>query len=584
MSACRFILSTARANLQAALTLLQALQHYGLQRLVLCPGSRSGPLALAAGLLASRHDLSLTTAVDERSAAFLALGLATAAGRAVAVVTTSGTAVANLLPATVEADRSTQPLLLLSADRPLRLKNCGANQTVNQEQFLAPACRWVWSGAVDGLHGQSQTELSHLASEAWLHAHGTAGWAPGPVHLNLAFEEPLHASAAEQQQLLKESPQSLLRCPVELSSLLPSALEQPASPCPVLDSDQPGVVVAGPWRGLASRHSAYQAAVQQWLKLSGWPLLADPLAALPVDLEGRIVHWDLLLDELKLPPECQVLRLGPIPSSRRLETWLQHMDGPQLLITEGESRCLDPLKRAQQWHGGVVRWLAEQMPKGSAPALDWHAADRWVSKQLDQLLPGSGSCSEPALARRLAKLLPPGLPVMLAASSPVRDWLSWGGLPGIDRRCFSFRGASGIDGTLSLAVGLSLQLGAMVLVTGDLALLHDSNGWLQAAAEGPSLLVLLIDNAGGGIFEQLPIETNEKVALEQLFVMPQQVDPLALAAAHGVPGRSVACMDDLAHALEWGLAQNGAAILRIRTSRDGDAQLRNGIRAQIKVR
>ena len=150
MSACRFILSTARANLQAALTLLQALQHCGLQHLVLCPGSRSGPLALAAGLLASRHDLSLTTAVDERSAAFLALGLATAAGRAVAVVTTSGTAVANLLPATVEADRSTQPLLLLSADRPLRLKNCGANQTVNQEQFLAPACRWVWSGAVDG--------------------------------------------------------------------------------------------------------------------------------------------------------------------------------------------------------------------------------------------------------------------------------------------------------------------------------------------------------------------------------------------------------------------------------------------------
>ena len=170
MSACRFILSTARANLQAALTLLQALQHCGLQHLVLCPGSRSGPLALAAGLLASRHDLSLTTAVDERSAAFLALGLATAAGRAVAVVTTSGTAVANLLPATVEADRSTQPLLLLSADRPLRLKNCGANQTVNQEQFLAPACRWVWSG--DGLYGQPDGTQSP-GIEAWLHAHGT---------------------------------------------------------------------------------------------------------------------------------------------------------------------------------------------------------------------------------------------------------------------------------------------------------------------------------------------------------------------------------------------------------------------------
>ena len=114
-------------------------------RLVLCPGSRSGPLAAAAGLLAARGDLELTTAIDERSAAFLALGMATACGRAVAVATTSGTAVANLLPAAVEADRSTQPLLLLTADRPARLKNCGANQTVNQEQFLQPACRWVWS-------------------------------------------------------------------------------------------------------------------------------------------------------------------------------------------------------------------------------------------------------------------------------------------------------------------------------------------------------------------------------------------------------------------------------------------------------
>ena len=218
---------------------MQGLIQCGLRRLVLCPGSRSGSLATAAGLLASSGPLQLITAVDERSAAFLALGLATAGGTGVAVVTTSGTAVANLLPAVVEADRSSQPLLLITADRPIRLKQCGANQTVNQEDFLRPACRWCGVGASEGLHAMASPAVVELAALAWSYAHGSDQAAPGPVHLNLPVEEPIHADLAEQQAVLANAVMAN-----EEASLLPlrRSTTQTNPDAPRLDPSRPGVV------------------------------------------------------------------------------------------------------------------------------------------------------------------------------------------------------------------------------------------------------------------------------------------------------------------------------------------------------
>ena len=528
-------------------------------------------MATAAGLLADQAKLRLISAVDERSAAFLALGLATASGRAVAVVTTSGTAVANLLPAVVEADRSNQPLLLLTADRPLRLKRCGANQTVNQEDFLQPACRWVTSPAPEGLHELPKSELENLATEAWRYAHAPMA---GPVQLNLAFEEPLHASRGDQLELMAAANQRVL-----LNTHEPQELTPTQTP-PTLNPDRPGVVVAGPWRGLLAERPAYQRALHQWLERSGWPLLADPLADLPVELPGRVDFWDLQLDHLVPSADLQVLRLGPLPASRRLERWLAAIEGPQILVSEGEERSLDPLKNAQQWSGGLAAWVRGQTSgEGDGRGrFELPFNDALVDAVLDQRLPLQGALNEPALSRYLARLLPAGLPVMLSASSPVRDWLTWSGPAGADRPCFSFRGASGIDGTLSLAMGLSLELGRTVLITGDLALLHDSNGWLHASTMAPPLLVLLIDNNGGGIFQQLPIDVESTAGLDRLFAMPQDVDQLALAAAHGVPGRNVAVLEDLPSALEWGLAQPGPALLRCCTDRDADARLRTALR------
>ena len=435
----------------------------GLRRVVLCPGSRSGPLAMACGLIATRGELDIFPAIDERSAGFLALGLATAAGRAVAVITTSGTAVANLLPAAVEADRSCQPLLLLTADRPARLKACGANQTVNQEDFLRPACRWFDSGPLDGLHHAEAHALEALSERCWLNAHAPKGLAPGPVHCNLPLEEPLHASLADQQAALQQL--SAIAAPAAVVSPAQNNQRNATDGVPELDPDRPGVVVAGPWRGLASSLPAFQQALGDWLEISGWPLFADPLSRCPLDLPHRIHHWELLLSKEMAPPaECQVLRLGPLPASRRLEQWLCDATGEQLLITEAETRPLDPCRKAVQWSGGFAPWLAatqERMARRSAPSSEppWlqglRQRDQSIADYLSTTLPAIGACSEPALARQLARLLPVGLPMMLAASSPVRDWMIWTGPEGVQRDCYGFRGASGIDGTLSLAMGLA---------------------------------------------------------------------------------------------------------------------------------
>jgi 2-succinyl-5-enolpyruvyl-6-hydroxy-3-cyclohexene-1-carboxylate synthase len=211
----------------------------------------------------------------------------------------------------------------------------------------------------------------------------------------------------------------------------------------------------------------------------------------------------------------------------------------------------------------------------------WLEAEERLQRHLDQRLPLKGICTEPALARWCNRLLPPEWPVMLANSSAVRDWESYGSRLEAQRTVVSFRGASGIDGTLSLAAGLTAQWGQLALVCGDLALLHDSNGWLWRQQLGGRLLVLLIDNRGGGIFEQLPMP-RENLDFERLFAMPQDLDPLALAVAHGVPGRNCNNLEDLPAALAWMQADEQAnepmLLLRFSTERAADAQLRRELR------
>jgi 2-succinyl-5-enolpyruvyl-6-hydroxy-3-cyclohexene-1-carboxylate synthase len=588
---------TAAAGCLAALKLLAALRARGLGRLVLCPGSRSGPLAVAAFLL-EPEGLVLHTAIDERSAAFFALGLARGGDQPVAVVTTSGSAVANLLPALVEADQGTIPLLLLTADRPQRLKGCGANQTVNQEAFLRPCCRWFGQGAEAGLATMAPDALRRLAAEAMAATVGQGGEPAGPVHLNLPLEEPLHpdgealawlrhwASRAEAEPVVVD--------PLE-GKAAPPALDRREAL--LLDPDRPGVVVAGPWRGRCRDWPAHLQALEAWRRRSGWPVLADALSGLRGRLGGSLVAgYDLLLEAPRLAGAGpwnapQVLRLGPLPASRRLQSWLERQTGPQVLVSEGDPRPLDPLRRIRaQWSGGLAHWPGLALAHAGTPgpaALALGA--RWLAEEgrLQAWLEATEAAerktgdaiAEPWLARWLGRSLPPDRAVMVANSSPVRDWETFGDPAAPGRPVFSFRGASGIDGTLSIACGLAEAVGQLVLVCGDLALLHDSNGWLWAPQLRGRLLVVLIDNGGGGIFEQLPIRPvpDDALDVDRLFAMPQRVDPRALAAAHGVPSREVRRMGDLGEALAWGLAQP-LALLRVVSDRRADAVRRRQLR------
>ncbi|MFM7733447.1 MAG: 2-succinyl-5-enolpyruvyl-6-hydroxy-3-cyclohexene-1-carboxylic-acid synthase [Cyanobium sp.] len=601
-----FRLPSAEANVRAALVLLRGLLSLGLQHLVLCPGSRSAPLAVAAALL-EPAGLQLHTAIDERSAAFFALGLGRASGLPAAVVTTSGSAVAHLLPAAVEADHGTVPLLLISADRPARLKGCGANQSVNQEEFLACSCRWFAQGPGEGLAVLAPAELERLAATAIDHCRGDGRRRPaGAVHLNLPFEEPLHIEAASLAALLAEMNAAAATGPAAHAPDAPAhaaggfaaaedaaaePVDRPAGGFP-LDPDRPGVVVAGPWRGEPARWSAHLQALRSWQRRSGWPVLADALSGLRgcdgLDLVGG---YDLLLQDPapdRLPRPAQVLRLGSLPASRSLERWLAAIGGRQCLVSEADPRRLDPLGLAiGQSAAGLPAWL-ERFPaptlegRPAAPSLAlarrWHQLEAELQQRLDAFLP-SDPLNEPVLARQLSRLLPPGVPLMLANSSPVRDWAAYADPAAPPRPVFGFRGASGIDGTLSIACGLAEALGQLVLVSGDLALLHDAAGWLWHGRLRGRLTVLLIDNGGGGIFEQLPIrcQSGELLDFERLFAMPQKLDPLALAAVHGVPGRRVAEAGQLAAALAWALEQP-MALLRLVTDRRADAALRQRLR------
>ena len=254
--------------------------------------------------------------------------------------------------------------------------------------------------------------------------------------------------------------------------------------------------------------------------------------------------------------------MGPIPPSRELQIWLAKPGKVQLLITEGDCRNLDPIGGSTQFSEGLSNWVNKLFESISKkPSIDEIYISEKLTKELinydllthnwlDKRLLRNGLITEPALARLLPRLLPSSIPVMLASSSPIRDWLSYSGKGAFLRRCFGFRGASGIDGTLSMGMGLSIIMGRMILITGDLALLHDTNGWLFSKNKNISLIVIVIDNGGGGIFNQLNIDKIQEGDFKEIFLMPQEVCHLTLAKAYGLKYKQVACLYDLEQAIE----------------------------------
>lgn len=517
-------------------TLVEEWVRLGLTDAVVCPGSRSAPLALALD-----EDRRLRTHVhqDERCGGFMALGLGLASGRPAVVVTTSGTAAVELHPAVVEAHQACVPLIACTADRPPELHGVGAPQTIDQRDLFGRAVRWF---ADPGPPSRQQRDRWRpLAARAVAEATSSP---PGPVHLNLAFRDPLVGEAGPVPE----------ERPVELRELI---TRRPGGDLPahkvgelveVLGHSR-GVIVAGV-RTVGDRHGT--AAVLALAQQLGWPVLADHQSGCRVPDPSTVSAFDALLRVTDFAdrhrPEV-VLRFGGLLTSQALNEWLAGCPAEQIGV-DRYGQFADPERSLDQRitadPAAVCRQLLDHAHEGhSSPAwvASWQQAEAAAVSALDAVLGAAGEISEPGAARDLLAAMPAGSSLVVSSSMPVR-YLERYGRPRWGCRVLSNRGANGIDGVLSTALGVAETGVPTAALLGDLAFLHDSNALIGLAGRRVDLTVVVIDNDGGGIFSFLPQATAvARPRFEKLFAAPHAVDLCGLADGFGARALMVSDTD-----------------------------------------
>lgn len=537
-----------------ARSLVDGLVAAGVQEVVLCPGSRSAPLAYAVHAADAAGLLRLHVRIDERSAGFTALGMGRVTGRPAVLVTTSGTAVANLMPAVLEAHHAGVPMLVMSADRPERLRGTWANQTSDlQPGLFGPAVRW-------------SRDVTAAAGPAWgslvAEAVAAATSPAGPVHLNVGFDDPL--------------------VPPDLSWRPAAAPGRPASPGPtappplahalpqLLPLGARTVVVAGDGAGPDARALA---------EAAGWPLLAEPTSG---SRGGpcRISGYRLLLNGPLGRAVERVVVFGRPTLSRPVTQLLARPDLVLVVVGRGAHLAGAPGRAAQSVPGRVG--VDSREDGGWLDA--WRHAGREAAEAIEAVLGESRAADGLAgydVAREVTAATGPDVGLVLAASNPIRDVdLAAGDVAA--RFAIANRGLSGIDGTVSTAVGASLAMGPVRVLVGDLALLHDSNALLLGPGEpAPALQVVVVNDGGGGIFGLLEHgEDRFAAAYERVFGTPQRVDLQALCAAHGVRQTTVSDITGLSRALATSPSP-GIEVVEVPVRRDRERKLAERLAAAV---
>ena len=554
-----------------ATVLVDELMRCGLREAVIAPGSRSAPLAMALHAASTAASgLRLHVRIDERSASFLALGLAKASGRPVAVVCTSGTAAAHFHAAVIEADEAGVPLLVLTADRPPELRSSGANQTIDQIKLYGDAVRWFCeTGVAEDRPGQV-TYWRSLACRAWSHAAGNAAAYPGPVHLNIPLREPLVPDGG----------------PTDWHEPLDGRLDgQPwtrvvandagVEPELELDWTERGLVVVGD--GAADPAGAVRLAAE-----AGWPLLAEPSSGARQG-PAALSSYEFLLDapEFTDAHHPDVIVSAGRPGLTRGQLGLLRRGAARhVVLAQAPDRWLDPARTATDV---ASRLVLRRVPSGHVEAgqsrwlRSWLTADAAARAASDAVLAADGTLSEPMLARDVAAALPPDALLWVASSMPVRD-LDRHMMPRADVRVLASRGTSGIDGQVSAAIGAALAHqavggGPATALLGDLALLHDAPGLMLGSREPrPNLCIVVVNNDGGGIFSTLE-QAAFADSFERVFGTPHGADLLALAASAGLPYIRLAHQTDLRAAI----AGSGLRLVEVGTNRADGAKLRAAI-------
>jgi 2-succinyl-5-enolpyruvyl-6-hydroxy-3-cyclohexene-1-carboxylate synthase len=573
----------------------------GMRAACTSPGSRSAPLVLS---LAREQRLRCFSHVDERCAGFFALGLAKASGLPVAVTCTSGTAVAELLPAAIEAREARVPLLLLTADRPAELRDNGAGQAIDQLKIFGDAAKWFFEVELGAAGGEQLRWVRTLACRAyWTALEGR----PGVVHLNFPLREPLVGD-------VELPPDATARADGR-----PYVVRPPAPPSATPLHEQLRALVAASRRGVlvAGRHErdtplGREAAA--FAQAAGWPLLADPMSGARRG-ESAIAHYDALLRDADaragLTPDL-VVRVGDLPVSKPLRTWLAEL-GPDVrqIALDPEAAWQDPASvlsdcLALEPAAALAQLVAERdgaapaQPFDAAPAQPpdagdgpasgvsaterdwlarWRSADERTAEAMLAIL-GDEQLSEPLVARELGALLPQRATLFVASSMPVRDVETFWPARADPPRVLCNRGANGIDGTVSAAFGAAAARpeDPVVLLIGDVALAHDVGGLLAARRLELKLTIVLLDNDGGGIFDFLAVSQAGMALTADARSPEQDIYTTHLATPTGLDFADAARLYGLAHerapdlpgfrtALERALASERSTIVEVRTSR-----------------
>jgi 2-succinyl-5-enolpyruvyl-6-hydroxy-3-cyclohexene-1-carboxylate synthase len=563
---------TARSTVNScwgALT-MEVLARLGIQTVITSPGSRSTALTVAAVRNPRIEALSI---LDERSAAFYALGLAKSTSRPVALVCTSGSAAANYWPAVVEASMGGTPLLLLTADRPPELRNCSSGQTIDQCKLYGDYVRHF---AELSLPQASPDMLAYLRQTLVHAVHISLSANAGPVHLNFPFRDPLAPDSESSESVVDaetlEVASTVITRPCEvvpLGSVIDMvALER-------LSSHTKGIIVVGTENPRCG-DEAFSDAIAMISDKLGWPVIADALNPLRNHAEGKtllITRYDAFLRDAHKADEIlptAILQVGSLPTSKVLRAWLSSLDAVSFLLTSRPINT-DPLHRIATPLYGDAQALAEHLQPQQVEVnwgMQWSTIEKETVNELDSRMLSIETIFEGKVACLLSKHLPVDTSVFLASSMSVRYAEYFWEASSRGYSIFCNRGANGIDGTLSTALGVAHGGKPSVLLTGDLAFLHDSNGLLAASQLKGSLTVVLINNNGGGIFEHLPISQIDS-SFEGFFATPQSVDLAKLCEAHGFHYEQIQDWDSFISSITV-LPESGLRILELRTDRKTD--------------
>ena len=575
---------TPRANRLWANLIVEELLRCGVEFFCVAPGSRSTPLVAA---LAANEKARSLIHFDERGTAFAALGYARATRRPAAWITTSGTAVANGLPAIVEAAIDGVPMILLTADRPPELRQTGANQTIDQPDIFGDYVRWRFDlPAPDPVIDPAMVLTT--VDQAAYRAMRTP---QGPVHLNLMFREPFLPEDAD-------------------SPFAPSSWTKSGEPYtryaatkPTVDQTEldllweairrtkRGLVVAG---RLAFRKQGE--AVMRLAETLGWPLLPDigSQVRLGAASEGFVAHYDALLSSDSFAgahvPEA-VIHVGGRALSKRLEQFLaRSRPDPYVVVRENPFR-LDPSHRVtHSVEADVVDFCAalaraateDSLEVDSSWAADWRVASEKTGHHLDEIFSGTQEPDEPQVARAVSRNIPLDHGLIVASSMPVRDLDTYAATDGAPVPVAANRGASGIDGTVATAAGFAHGSGRPVtLLIGDLALLHDMNS--LAMLRDLPVVVVVLNNDGGGIFSFLPV-ASQKEFFEPYFGTPQGLGFEPAAKMFGLGYECPGTMDEFVEAYRVACSCGYSTLIEVHTDREENVALHRRILEEIVAR